>query len=61
MDDKLIKGKDRKISGVCSGLAEYIDVDVTLVRVLYACLTVFSACFPGVILYIILSILLPNE
>lgn len=61
MEKKLTKTNDKKISGVCSGLAKYFDLDPTLVRVGYAALTVFSAGFPGVILYIILAMVMPDE
>ena len=52
---------DRKIAGVCAGIAEYFDLDVTLVRVLWPLLTVFSALFPGVIFYIVAWIVMPEE
>ncbi len=61
MEKKLTKSNDKVISGVCSGIAEYFDVDPTLVRVGYAALSVFSAGFPGLILYIILAIIMPNK
>lgn len=61
MDKKLTKSNDKIISGVCSGIAEYFDLDPTLVRVGYAALSVFSAGFPGLILYIILAIIMPNK
>ena len=38
---------NRKIAGVCAGLAEYFDLDVTLVRVLWLVITVFSALVFG--------------
>jgi phage shock protein PspC (stress-responsive transcriptional regulator) len=47
-----------KYSG--GGLAEYFDVDPTLIRVIYAALSLFTVGFPGVLLYIILMILMPN-
>lgn len=49
------------IGGVCGGVAEYFDVDPTIVRVAYACLTVFSAGFPGVVLYLILCLIMPRN
>lgn len=58
---KLYRSNNRMIGGVCAGLAEYFDIDVTLVRVVYAALSLFSACFPGVLLYIILLIIVPNR
>ena len=50
---------DVKIAGVCAGFAEYLDWDVTLVRLLWAVLTLFSGCFPGVIGYIVCWIVMP--
>lgn len=61
MEKKLTKSNDKKLSGICSGIAEYFDVDPTLVRVAYAALTVFSAGFPGIILYIILMLIMPDK
>lgn len=49
------------IAGVCAGIADYFEVDPTLVRVGYAVLSCFSATFPGIILYIILAIIMPRE
>lgn len=49
------------LAGVCAGIAEYLDVDATVVRVLYAALTLFTAGFPGVLLYIVMMILMPND
>ena len=58
---KMYRSSNRLVAGVCGGIAEYFDVDPTLIRVLFAVLTLFSAAFPGVLLYIILSILIPNS
>lgn len=59
MDKKLTRSDDKMFFGVCAGIAEYFDVDPTIIRVLWACLTVFSTLFPGIILYIILAIIIP--
>ena len=49
MDNKkLTRSDNRMLAGVCAGLAEYFGTDVTLVRVIYALLTFFTA-FSGVI------------
>lgn len=59
---KLRRSSNNKmISGICAGIAEYLGIDPTVVRVVYAALTIFSAGFPGLLLYIILLILIPNE
>ncbi|MDQ5872180.1 MAG: PspC domain-containing protein [Acidobacteriota bacterium] len=47
------------ISGVCGGIAEYLDMDPTLVRVLYVLVSILSAAFPGIIAYIILMFVMP--
>lgn len=57
---KLYRSSNRILAGVCGGLAEYLDVDPTLIRVIYAALSLFTVGFPGVLLYIILMILIPN-
>ncbi|HVN76465.1 MAG TPA: PspC domain-containing protein [Thermoanaerobaculaceae bacterium] len=48
-----------KLAGVCAGLAEYFDLDPTLVRVVYAVATFFTGILPGVILYAILALVIP--
>jgi phage shock protein PspC (stress-responsive transcriptional regulator) len=46
---------------VCGGIAKWLGWDPTIVRVVYVMLTLLSAAFPGVILYILLWILMPLE
>lgn len=60
MDKKLVLSSDKKIAGVCGGLAEFFDVDPTAMRVLYVVLTFFTA-FSGIILYPILWLIIPNK
>ena len=57
---KLRRTYDRRIAGVCGGIAKYFDLDPTLVRIAYALLTVFTA-FSGVIIYLILWFVIPEE
>ena len=57
---KLYRSSNRIMAGVCGGIAEYFDIDPTLIRVAYVVLSLFSAAFPCVLLYIILMILIPN-
>ena len=52
--------KERMIAGVCGGLAEYFGWDPTLVRIVYALATIFTA-FAGIIIYLILWIIMPEE
>ena len=53
--------RDYLIGGVCGGLAEWLGWDPTLVRVLYVALSVFSAAFPGIVVYVIMWIIVPQE
>ena len=49
------------IAGVCGGIAEYLDVDVTVVRVLYVLISIVSVAFPGILAYIILMFVMPRS
>lgn len=49
----------RKIAGVCLGFAEYFDVDVTLVRVVWLLCALFGLC--GLVAYIAAWIIMPEE
>ena len=57
---KLLRSSNRILGGVCGGIAEYFDVDPTVIRVAYALLSFFSAAFPGIVLYIILLVFIPD-
>jgi phage shock protein C len=57
---KLYRSSNRILAGVCGGIAEYLDVDPTLIRVAYVMLSMFTVAFTGLLLYIILMILMPN-
>lgn len=59
---KLYKSKnDRIISGVLGGLGEFYAVDPTLVRLGYIALVILTGIFPGIIAYIIASIIVPER
>jgi phage shock protein C len=49
------------IAGVCAGLAHHFGLDVALVRVLYVVASILSVAFPGILVYIILWIVIPEE
>jgi phage shock protein C len=53
--------RDKMIAGVCGGLGQYLGIDPTLIRVAVAVATVFSAVFPGIILYVILVFVIPSD
>lgn len=50
---------NRWIAGVVGGLADYFGIDPTLARIIYVLVSIFSAAFPGVLVYIILWIVMP--
>lgn len=62
MDRKLYKSRtNRMLTGVCGGLAEYINADPTIIRILYVLLSMLSAGFPGILVYIILAVIMPEK
>ncbi len=56
---QLKKSNDKMVAGVCGGIAEWQAWDPTIVRIVYVLVSVFSAAFPGILVYIILMIVLP--
>ncbi|MBN1347568.1 MAG: PspC domain-containing protein [Phycisphaerae bacterium] len=52
--------RHRMIAGVCGGVAEYFEVDPTLVRAIYLTVSVFSVAVPGTLLYLLLWIVIPS-
>lgn len=62
MKKKLYKNKSTgMLFGVLSGVAEYFDIDVSLVRIAYVVLSIFSTFFPGFLLYIVMALILPDK
>ncbi|HEY8149549.1 MAG TPA: PspC domain-containing protein [Vicinamibacteria bacterium] len=51
--------RNRMIAGVCGGLAQSLGWDPTLVRVLYVFVSVISAAFPGILVYLVLWVVMP--
>jgi phage shock protein PspC (stress-responsive transcriptional regulator) len=52
--------RNRWIAGVCGGLARSLGWDPTLVRILYVVVSVASAAFPGILVYLVLWIVMPQ-
>jgi phage shock protein C len=50
---------DRKLAGVCGGLAQYSNIDPTLIRVLFVVLALLGG--PGLVIYLLMWILVPEE
>ena len=53
--------QDKMLGGVCGGLAKYFKLDPTLVRLGSVFLSIISAAFPGLLIYIIMWIIVPTE
>ena len=61
-EKKLKRSKNEKmLAGVLGGIAEYLGWDITILRIVFALVTVFSSVFPGILVYVILWILMPEE
>lgn len=50
---------DSMIGGVCAGIARHFGWSITGTRVAYVLLSIFSAAFPGIIVYLVLWLVLP--
>lgn len=61
MDKKLRRSNNKMIAGVCAGIADYFNLDPTLVRVAYVLISIFSAGFPGLLVYLILMLVMPQK
>ena len=53
--------RNRMIAGVCGGLAQSLGWDPTIVRVLYVLVSVISAAFPGILVYLVLWVVMPQS
>lgn len=58
---RLTRSNDRVIGGVCGGIAEFVGWDATAVRALYVFLSVISAAFPGILMYLVLWWVMPPD
>ncbi|MFT4604845.1 MAG: phage shock protein C [Rhodothermales bacterium] len=52
---------DKMVAGVCGGIADHFDLDPTLVRGGYVLLSFLSAGFPGLLIYIVLALVMPER
>jgi phage shock protein C len=52
---------DRKIAGICGGVAEYFNIDPTLVRLISILVLVFTGFFPLLFVYLIAWLIIPEE
>ncbi|MEX2151452.1 MAG: PspC domain-containing protein [Steroidobacteraceae bacterium] len=57
---RLKRSQDRMIAGVCGGLAAWLGWKADRVRVAYVILSILSAAFPGILIYLLLWLLMPD-
>jgi len=61
-NNKLFRSRENKvIAGVCGGLAEFLGWEVSTVRLLYVLISIFSAAFPGILVYVIMWAVMPEK
>ena len=59
---KLVRPRaNRTIAGVCAGMGNYLDTDVTLIRLVWVFIVIMSGIFPGVLVYVLAWIIIPEE
>ena len=56
---RLTRSDDKMIGGVCAGLAEYLDIDPTIVRIVWVLMVLFAGF--GIRLYVILWLIMPKQ
>ena len=60
MEKKLYRSnKDKKLAGVCGGLAEYLGMDASIIRVIWVLLALFAGC--GLLAYIVCALVIPQD
>ncbi len=56
---RLTRSDDKMIGGVCAGLAEYLDIDPTIVRIVWVLMVLFAGF--SILLYVILWLIMPKQ
>lgn len=57
----VLKQKEKKITGLCAGIADYVDVDVTVIRLIVIVAALMTWVVPGLFAYLIASAITPKE
>lgn len=52
---------DRKVAGICGGLAKYLNMDATVLRLVWVLVVIFSGIFPGILVYILAIFIVPED
>jgi phage shock protein C len=56
-----LSDKDKKVLGVVSGMAEYFEVDITLMRVLFIFVLIMTGFIPVILFYIVVALVIPQK
>jgi phage shock protein C len=60
MEKKLYRSRaDKKVAGVCAGLAKYLNIDVTLIRLIWALVVICGGA--GLLAYLVCALVIPEE
>ena len=51
--------KNKVLAGVCGGLAEYFNIDATILRLFWMLIVIFTGIFPGIVAYILAIFIMP--
>jgi phage shock protein PspC (stress-responsive transcriptional regulator) len=57
----VLKQKGKKLTGLCAGIAEYLEVDVTVIRLIVLTVDIMTGVLPGIFVYLIASAITPKE
>lgn len=60
MHKKLTKSKNKVFLGVCGGIADYLGVDPTMIRLITVVLLAFTGFFPITIIYLVAAVIMPD-
>ncbi len=56
----LVRSRERVLAGVCGGIAEFLGWSPAVVRVLFVLVSILSAAFPGIIVYLVLWLIMSD-
>lgn len=57
---KLYLGSDKRLCGVCDGVAKFLNLDPVLIRTIVICIALMTAIFPTLLVYVIAALVLPK-
>ena len=58
---QLYLSSEKKFLGVCGGVADYFKIDPTLIRIAVACIALYTAIIPTLIVYVVMSFVFPHQ